>query len=131
MNLPSALDNNPTLRQSLANFDLADLSIQAAYNALNPTLDPTLTELYVSTRRRAYGERGTEATLTIPLRKFGQVGWDARSVELARNQAGQDLRTAVQMLLQQVAEGFVQASVNEALVEISELRVKDRQAYLQ
>lgn len=126
-----ALDNNPTLRQSLANLDLADLRIQAAYTALNPTVDLTFSQLYVSQLRRSISERDTEITLTIPIYNFGQVHWNARAAKLARNQAGQDLRTAVQTVLQEVALDFVQASLNENLVEISQLMVQDRQAYLQ
>jgi outer membrane protein TolC len=126
-----ALDNNPTLRQALANLDLADLRIQAAYNELNPTLELSLSELYVSQLRRSISERDAEVTLSIPIYNFGQVHWNAKSAKFSRNQAGQDLRTAIASMIQQVAQDFVQASLNETLVEISQLMVQDRQVYYQ
>ena len=53
-----ALDNNPSLRQSLASLDLAELQIESAYNALNPTVDITLSDLYVNQdERRSFNER--------------------------------------------------------------------------
>ena len=127
-----ALDNNPSLRQSLGSLELADLQIESAYNALNPTVYITLSDLYVNQdQRRSFNEQELETTLTIPIYNFGQVYWNARSAKLARNQAGQDLRTTIQNLIQQVASDYVQASLNQGLVEVSQLRVQDRQAYLQ
>lgn len=128
--LQMAIDNNPTIQQSLSNVELADLKVEAAYNALNPTLGVSFSELYVNQLRRSYNERDLEATLTIPIYNFGQVYWSARTAKLARNQAGEDLRTAIQNMIQQVATNFVEAQLNIQLVEISDLRVKDRQAYL-
>jgi outer membrane protein TolC len=132
--LKIALENNPVILESMADLGLAGLRIEQAYLQLSPTVSLSAAALAVR-QTGALGkpvrffEEDLEATVNVPLYTFGQVYWNAKAAKLARNQSTQDLRNAVENMLQTVQTAYIQARLNEDIVEVTKLQVADRQAY--
>ena len=126
-----AFEQNPQVLQALAGYRLAQLRIDEAYLALNPTLSMTADMLRESQDRFGINDAELELVFNFPLFSFGKVKWAARSAKLAAFESAEQLRTTIETLFQTVAVAFLQVKQAEQTLVVAQERAEGRQRYLQ
>lgn len=125
-----AFNQQPQVLEALASYRLAQLRIDQAYLALNPTLAMTVDTLRESDDRFGINDAELELVFNFPLFSFGKVKWAAKAAKLAAYQSAEDLRTVIETLFQTVAVAYVQVKQAEQNLVVAEQRAADRQKYL-
>lgn len=125
-----AVRRSPKLVESLADYRLSRLELDAVYLARYPTLDLTL-DILRETQDK-FGINGEETNLIFnqPLWDFGKVRWQARAARLSSYQEAENLRTQIQTLVQEVATSYIDVKLAEKNTEVANQRLADRQTYL-